>query len=162
MAPSNGAERARKHRLNKKLKPDTELDKLKRQTNYQKKRVKETTQRLVNTEYDEKLKNLNRARVKKFRDKNKTEGRNASVSNQEDTNQSSEAQPIINPGPDKSGERLVVRLPVVNTPKSRQSQQGEKRRRETLRDKNISIEEFTEKVSSLEKDNEQFTREHRS
>ena len=103
MAPSNGAERARKHRLNQKLKPDTELDKLKRQTNYQKKRVKETTQRLVNTEYDEKLKNLNRARVKKFRDKNKTEGRNAPVSNQEDTNQSSEAQPIINPGPDIKG-----------------------------------------------------------
>ena len=160
MAPSNGAERARKHRLNQKLKPDTELDKLKRQTNYQKKRVKETTQRLVNTEYDEKLKNLNRARVKKFRDKNKTEGRNAPVSNQEDTNQSSEAQPIINPGPDKSGERLVVRLPVVNTTKSRQSQQGEKRRRETLRDKNISIEEFTEKVSSLEKDNEKLEEEN--
>ena len=247
---SSSAERVRRFRQQKKMTPSTELEQLRSQTAYHKKRVRETTKRLEDKNFDDKMKELNRSRVQKYRQKKRFQGlpnneilsqavalTSVSVSEQSSTlsspnpspnfssysptetpssNQSSVTLtgPTLGPSSerisptfsgsnsspssgsvlfpssgsisppssgsisrpsidladlqlsDRLGEKgrrstqaLIVKLP---TPKSRQHKQGEKRRRDNLKDKNDSLEELHDKVRVLEADQDSLEAENLS
>ena len=221
MSPVSDAARSRKKREKERTTVPTVILAAKKKTVNQQKQVKQLARRLEDKGYDDKLLQLNRDRVKRFRDKKRAMGKENTPpvndspslvtrpqSNSENfmTDNHSNSNPSLLLGGSSSGSASAdtsslvtrpqsnsendmsdnsststpshllggsgsgstsagdfvtpisksggdVRLSFSTPSRSRQKEAGEKRRRETLRDKNSDIDELHNKVEKLEDDN---------
>ena len=125
--------------------------------------LKEVTKRLDDKDYDEKLKILNKARVKKYRAKKKNESGESTAAEKESgsspessSTHHSDDESSSSAGSHTRPHRVIVTLPA----QSRQSKDGVKRRRQTLREKNGSIDELNNQVKACNEDREHLEEEN--
>ena len=179
MSKTKNAERLRRSREKQRNTLPPDLIAAKKKTVNQKKKLNQIARRLNDKEYDDRILQQNRERVRKYREKralqkenippvvnpshsNNTESVQVSISSthdmssltcQDSSTSSSDSGPSFASAGDSVTPRRpgnIVMFPFSTSFKSRQKEAGEKRRRETLRNKNSELEELQNKVKTLE------------
>ena len=187
MARISNADRSKRSREKQRSTLPMELIVAKNKSVNQKKKLSQLSRRLQNKEYDVKLLQQNRERVRKYREKKRalqkenipptsdishsdnvqssqfvqvTPSQHSATTSSD--NSSTKVDKSNTPNDDSgssfdsAGDFMGARRPgnkvrfAFSTPKSRQKEAGEKRRRETLRYKNSELEELQNKVKTLE------------